>query len=65
MEESVDIQINYAKDEIEIRAESLKIEIDQLKEKFINKLDEIKNEFNEYRIFIFKQVSIFLTANIF
>jgi hypothetical protein len=43
-----EIGLEYAKDEIEIRIECLKIELDELKEKNITKLDDYKNEFQEY-----------------
>ena len=45
MDEHVDGRINYYKDEIEIRAESLKIEIDKIKDTLIAKLDRIKGDF--------------------
>jgi hypothetical protein len=47
----VDVLIGYCKDELDIRAESLKIEIDKIKDNFVNKLDEIKGDF-EYLKFI-------------
>jgi hypothetical protein len=51
MDVHVDVQINYWKEEVEIRAESLKIEIDEIdiidkeKNSFIAKLDEIRQDF--------------------
>jgi hypothetical protein len=47
----IDVLIGYCKDELDIRAESLKIEIDKIKDNFVNKLDEIKGDF-EYLKFI-------------
>ncbi len=41
----MDVQINYYKEEIEIRAESLKIEIDKIKDTLIQKFDKIKGCF--------------------
>ena len=45
MDVLVDVQINYWKEEMEIRAESLKIEIDKIKDSFIAKLDKINEDF--------------------
>jgi hypothetical protein len=53
MEEHVDVQINYYKEEIEIRAESLKIEIDKIKDTLIKKFDKIKGCF-KYLIYVSK-----------
>ena len=47
MNEHVDVQINYWKEEVEIRAESLKIEIDEIKESFISKLELIRLEYEK------------------
>ncbi len=47
MNEHVDVQISYWKEEVEIRAESLKIEIDEIKEGFISKLDTIRLEYEK------------------
>ena len=45
MDEHVEVQINYWKEEVEIRAESLKIEIDQIKDNLIGELYRIKGDF--------------------
>ncbi len=53
IDEKITIGVDYAKDEIEIRVESLKIELDELKVKMINDLNDYKNEFQEYVIISF------------
>ena len=54
MNERLELQINYWKEVVEIRAESLKIEIDKndtidkIKKSFIAKLDKIRQDFNYF-----------------
>jgi hypothetical protein len=45
MNHHVDVQVNYWKEEVEIRAESLKIEIDEIKESLFTKLEKVKIDF--------------------
>lgn len=47
MSEHVNVQIEYFKDEVEIRAESLKLEIDVMKNALIDKLDSIRLNFEK------------------
>ena len=48
MTENLNGQIEYFKDEIETKVESMKQEIEGLRISLINQLDEVKKEFQEY-----------------
>ncbi len=52
MNYSLDIRINYIKEEVEIRSESLKIEIDKIKDKIIDKINKIKDKFDRLVYYI-------------
>jgi hypothetical protein len=39
--------VNYIQEEIGIRIESIKMELDKIREKFLNDLELIKNDFIE------------------
>jgi hypothetical protein len=43
-EETLDLQVKYIEDEIEIRIESIKIELEMLHEKLINDLKTFKSD---------------------
>ena len=48
MNESVKSQVEYFKDEIEVKIESLKNELEGLRLLLVNQLDNFKNDFSEY-----------------
>ena len=41
------IQVEFAKEEVEIRAESLKIQIDEIKNRLFDRFDKIKLDYEE------------------
>ena len=48
MNDNAVAQIEFAKENVEIRIESLKIELDKYKEVFIHRLDKVKQDFERY-----------------
>ena len=47
LKENIDVHVQFNKEEVEIRVESLKIQLDQYKETMFKKLDEIPMDFEE------------------
>jgi hypothetical protein len=51
LKKRVKSQVQYAKEEIEIRIESIKIELDEISERLTNELDSKMNDLFKYNYF--------------